>query len=132
MPSKVNIDKLSLSVINELETYKKLTVEIMEEAVKKTAKETVADIRERAEKEFSGTGAYAKSWAAKRDKDLRGKYKYSMVVYSKSPYYRIAHLLEKGHAKVSGGRVMGRAHIAPAEEIARQNLVKYIKEGIEK
>lgn len=130
--AKVNIDKLSMAVINELEAYKDVTVDIMTEAVKKTAKETAKEINRRAEEQFGGSGEYAKSWSYKRDPNMRGKYKFSMVVFSKPPYYRLAHLLEKGHAKVNGGRVSGKAHISPAEELAKENLVKYIKEGIEK
>lgn len=129
--AKVNVDKLSLSVLNELQAYKDVTVEIMEEAVKKTAKETAEEINKRAAEQFDGDG-YSKSWSFKRDPTLKGKDRMSMVVFSKPPYYRLAHLLEKGHAKVNGGRVSGRPHISPAEEIARENLIKYIKEGIEK
>lgn len=131
--SKVNIDKLSLAVLNELEAYKNVTVEIMTEAVKRTAKETVREIRERAKQAFnSEKNEYANSWAYKRNPDLRGKWRFSMVVYAKDPHYRIAHLLENGHAKVTGGHVDGRPHISPAEQLARENLVKYIAEGIEK
>lgn len=130
MATKVNVDKLSLAVLNELEAYKDVTIEIMTDAVKKTAKETAKEINERASQEFGGKD-YSKSWSYKRDPNMRGKYRFSMVVYSKPPYHRLAHLLEFGHAKVNGGRVQGRPHISPAEELAREKLVKYITEGIQ-
>lgn len=128
--SKVNIDKLSLEIIKQLDIYRDATVEIVERAVKNTAKKTAKEICDRAEKEFVGTGEYAKSWAYKRDKSLRGKWAYSMVVYAKAPYYRLAHLLEKSHLKRDGGRTQGRPHIAPAEKLAEDILVNEIISGI--
>ena len=127
--AKINIDNLANAVIKELGAFEELTVESVTEAVTKTAKETVAEIREQASSSFNGH-QYAKSWAYKRDTNLRGKYKFSLVVYSKPPYYRLTHLLEKGHAKVNGGRVPGRPHISAGEELAQRNLEKNIREAI--
>lgn len=57
------------------------------------------------------TGAYAKSirFRVKGDgRDVQGH------VYSTKP--GLPHLLEKGHAKVGGGRTRAYSHIAPAAE----------------
>lgn len=135
--AKVNVDKMSLEIIKELDVFCRATDEAVKKAVTETAKETVKNIRRNAEAEYptgrgASTGAYAKSWAYKRDPTLKGKWAHSMVVYSKAPYYRLTHLLEKGHAKVNGGRVIGRPHIAPAEEIAQTYLVERIRQNIAK
>lgn len=127
--SKVNIDKLSLEIIKQLELYQDTTQEIVERAVKNTAKLTAMEVNENAAEAFGGN-EYNKSWSYKRDKSLKGKWAFSMVVYSKPPNYRLAHLLERGHAKVNGGRVEGKEHIRPAEESAIKNLENYIIEGI--
>ncbi len=59
------------------------------------------------------TGDYAKSWAVKKTKETSSSL--TLTVHSKNRY-QLAHLLEYGHAKRGGGRVEGKAHIAPAEE----------------
>lgn len=135
--AKVNVDKMAVELIKELVAYTRITAEAVKEAVTSTAKDTVKNIRRNAEEQYpagqgDSTGAYAKSWAYKRDPTIKGKWAYSLVVYSKAPYYRLTHLLEKGHAKVNGGRVIGRPHIAPAEEIARTYLVERILQNIAK
>lgn len=43
----------------------------------------------------------------------------------------LAHLLEKGHARVGGGRVAARVHIAPAAEDAFDAAWEALLEGVE-
>ena len=52
-----------------------------------------------------------------------------VTVYSPS-HYMLAHLLENGHAKRGGGRVKAIPHIKPAEDHARDELVKDIEKAL--
>ena len=53
----------------------------------------------------------------------------SLTVHSRDRYY-LAHLLEFGHAKRGGGRVSGKAHIAPAEEAGISQLTEEIERSL--
>lgn len=127
--SRVNIDQLSLEVMKQLDAYRDLTVDAVEYAVKKTAKETVADIRENIDSSgIKGTGEYAKNW--KYGKVKTGHHwGYAMTVYNEETY-RLAHLLEHGHAKRNGGRTKAYEHIAPAERLAEENMIFYLKSAL--
>lgn len=122
---KIDIDSLALTVINELEAYGDEAVEAVTEAVQETAKETIQELR--AASPRGVTGDYAESWKKKRNKDVRGKERYDMVVYSNKPEYRLTHLLENGHAKRNGGRVEAIPHIKSAEEHAQVRLENKIR-----
>lgn len=126
----VNVDQLANEVLKELEVFHNATEEVVKKAVERSSKLTVAELNSTSPVRKRGGGAYAKSWAVKKDKKLTGKFKYSTVVYSKSPHYRLTHLLEFGHASRNGGRVKAQVHISPAEESAAKNLRLYIEEGI--
>lgn len=128
--AKINIDKLAIEIVKQLDLYKDVTIEIMETAVRKAAKKTAKTISQNADSAFGGTGKYAKSWSYKKDGRLRGKWAYSMVVYAKAPYYRLAHLLEKSHLKRDGTRWQGKPHIEPAAKVAEDVLVNEIISGI--
>ena len=111
----INIDQIATTIMQELEIYQQNTVEDVEYAVKLVARETAAELRETAP--IGPTGEYAPSWSYRRSPDA-GKDFMSMVVYSKKPQYRVAHLLEKPHAARDGSWVDPRPHIAAAENKA--------------
>lgn len=114
-----SIENLSEIIARELQRYSNAVAEDVENAVIEVAKETVEDLKENSPKL---TGDYRKGWRVKK---VRGK----QVVYNKTDY-RLTHLLEKGHAKVGGGRVPAQVHIRPAEERAIDNLVNRITQAV--
>lgn len=117
----INIDKLELAVMENLEIYLANTQENVDKAVLETAEETVEELSRTSPRRPQG-GEYAESWAHKRDNQARGKWWMSRIVYAKAPNYRLTHLLEFGHAKVNGGRVSAQPHIRQAEENAATRL----------
>ena len=122
MSDKCTIDNLAKTIMEGLQEYADVASEDVKTAVRKAGKNVKAEISANAPKR---TGAYAKSWAVKTEKETA--HSLEVVVHSKNRY-QIAHLLEHGHAKRGGGRVAGIPHIAPAEE----NAVKQLEEDIVK
>lgn len=122
MGDKCTIDNLAKTIMEGLQEYADVASEDVKTAVRKAGKNVKAEISANAPKR---TGAYAKSWTVKTEKETA--HSLEVVVHSKNRY-QIAHLLEHGHAKRGGGRVAGIPHIAPAEE----NAVKQLEEDIVK
>lgn len=122
MGDKCTIDNLAKTIMEGLQEYADVASADVKTAVRKAGKNVKAEISANAPKR---TGAYAKSWAVKTEKETA--HSLEVVVHSKNRY-QIAHLLEHGHAKRGGGRVAGIPHIAPAEEKA----VKQLEEDIMK
>lgn len=120
--NRVNIDSLAAEVMKGLTEYADLATDDMKKAVKNAGKTVRKEIQSGAP---SDTGAYAKSWAVKTVKETSNSLE--LTVHSKNRY-QLAHLLEFGHAKRDGGRVSGKAHIAPAEEKG----IKELEDSIEK
>ena len=119
-----SIDNLAAEIMQGLQEYADLADTSMKKAVRKTAKSVKDEISANAPKR---TGAYSKSWTAKKTKE--NSHSLEMTVHSKNRY-QLAHLLEKGHAKRGGGRVSGKPHIAPAEEKGVQLFEKLIEEAL--
>lgn len=119
----IKADQLAHEIVKILDDYRDTTIDKMKEAVDKAAKQAVNELKTSSPKR---TGAYAKDWAAKKDRKAN-KWAYGKVVYNKK-HYRLTHLLEKGHRKVNGGMVAARPHIAKVEEKAINTLVEGIKD----
>ena len=104
-----------------LDTFDHHVQEVVEDAARESAKGCVQKLKATSPKRPGG-GEYARSWTSK-------KLEHGWVVYNKK-HYRLTHLLENGHAKRGGGRVSGRAHIAPAEQAGIEQLERDIERSI--
>lgn len=124
MAENVRIDQLAAAVMDGLKEYADLATEDLKKAVRKAGTSVKKDIQENAPKD---TETYAKSWAAKKIKESANSLE--LVVHSRNRY-QLSHLLEFGHAKRGGGRVSGKAHIAPAEERAVETLEQEIEKAL--
>lgn len=93
-------------------------------AVRKAAQVGRKTVRKNARnKDLKITGKYIKGWSFKVKKTPEG---WSAEVGNKDKP-GLAHLLEKGHAKVGGGRVQGYEHIADAADKAFDELIEQIQ-----
>ena len=119
-----SIDNLAAEVMKGLQEYSELADDEMKKAVKKTATSVKKEISANAPHD---TGTYAKSWTSSKVKET--SHNLQMTVHSRNRY-RLAHLLEKGHAKRGGGRVEGHPHIAPAEKNGEELLETLIRKAI--
>lgn len=120
----ISPDQLAATIMKGLQEYADLSTDDMKKAVKKAGKSVKQDVESGAP---TDTGAYAKSWAVKTTKETSNALE--VTVYSKNRY-RIAHLLEHGHAKRGGGRVAARPHIAPAETAGIEQLEAEIERSL--
>lgn len=127
--SKATADGLAKAIQKTLAEYEGVTIDSMKAAVDKASKEAVRELKSSSP---NRTGAYAKSWAAKKAR-LPNKWAYQKTVYNKE-HYRLTHLLEKGH-KVVGAKngrtwVDARPHIEKVEQKAVETLVNEMKETL--
>ena len=119
-----SIDNLAEEVMKGLQEYSELVDDEMKKAVRKTATSVKKEISANAPHD---TGTYAKSWTSSKVKET--SHNLQMTVHSRNRY-RLAHLLEKGHAKRDGGRVSGKPHIEPAEKNGEELLENLIRKAI--
>lgn len=120
----IRTDQLASAVMEGLKEYADLAADDMKKAVRKAGTSVKKEIQQNAP---ADTGAYAKSWAVKKEKETSDSIQ--LIVHSKNRY-QLTHLLEHGHAKRGGGRVAGKAHIALAEEKAVRQLEEEIERSL--
>lgn len=121
----ISIEQLSDTIVQGLATYTQEIAEEVKEAVDETAKELLGNIKAAAPKR---TGQYRKNMKLKTAHE--SSYEKRVVWYVKGPYYRLTHLLERGHAKRNGGRTKAYPHIAPNEEKAKEAFESRVEEII--
>ena len=125
--ANVSVDQLAVEIAKGLAEYSQDVVEKVNISSERVGKSAVKRLKETSPKRY---GKYAKSWTMTTEKaigqpDLR-------IIHAKAPHYRLTHLLEHGHAKRGGGRVEGKPHIRPAEEMVIQEFVAEVEEAIKR
>ncbi len=124
MARNISIDEMADAIMEGLTEYAELATDDMKKAVNKAGNTVRKEIQETAPQD---TGAYSKSWQTKKVRETSNTL--TLVVHSKNRY-QLAHLLEFGHAKRGGGRVEGKAHIAPAEAKGVEQLQDEIERAL--
>ena len=110
------IEKMDIELEKILDEYAEHVGSALQDAVKKAAQKGRSALKSaspRSKMNPAGRKHYADNWAVK---DESGRLSINDIIYNKSPTYRVAHLLEHGHAKRGGGRVPPIVHIKPVEE----------------
>ena len=129
--AKISVDQLAAEIAKGLAGYSQEVVEKVNISSEKVGKAAVKQLKKTSPRRPPPVGGkYAKSWAMKTEPEVGQPHK--RIVHVKAPHYRLTHLLEHGHAKVGGGRVEGRPHIRPAEEMVIEEFVKEVEEAIKR
>lgn len=117
----ISIDDLADTLAEELAAYSQEVTDNLKQEVRQVAKEMVAELKATSP---HASGDYAKGWGVTTEhestQDIRLR-----VINRKKP--QLTHLLEHGHAKITGGRVEGKPHIGPAEQTAIRKLEGKVK-----
>ena len=126
MTERVTINKLAEAVIEGLIDYVDLTTDEMKRCVKVAGKTVNDEIKKEAPVKSK---RYRNSWTVRKTKESSTTLE--LTVHSKTRY-QLSHLLEHGHAKRGGGRVAGKAHIAPAEKRGEEELIQNIERWLQR
>lgn len=110
---------ISAEIARQLERYNLVLQEDIKEITDLVTKELVKELKT-SPRTPRLTSDYAKGWK-------RTRFKRGWIVHNETDY-QLTHLLEKGHAKVGGGRVPAYPHIAPLAEKAIQKFEDKIDE----
>ena len=103
-------DALEKVIVAELKAYAEQVTEDVKKSTKDAADFCLNEVKKNSP---TFTGKYKAGW--KKLNSFENSTEIRMTIYNR-PEYRLAHLLEHGHAKRGGGRVEAKPHIAPAEE----------------
>lgn len=121
MSESISADRLAREIMRQMEEYTEEVKETTQKVAMNVSGKAAKKLRENSPKSKNG-GDYAKNWTRTTDK-------YGITVYNKSPTYRLAHLLEKGHQLKRGGRKIGEVQAYPhIEEVEQEFIKEYVEE----
>lgn len=123
--SSISIDQLAQAISDSLTEFTEDVVKDIDISSERVSKEAVATLKATSPKD---TGKYAKAWRRTTHKKIGQPD--TRIIYVAAPHYRLTHLLEKGHAKVGGGRVQAIPHIRPVEKEVEEQFTREVTEAI--
>lgn len=122
---KVTMEQLPGAIKEILDQYEGEINRFLPEITEEVGKTGVKALRTSAKQKFNGK-KYAGGW---RSVSERNRYGATVTIYN-GRLPGLPHLLEHGHAKRGGGRVDGRAHIAPVEKKLITDFEKKVEHDI--
>ena len=126
---KIDSRELQNAVKDALSEYGDAVLDVLSDAIEKTADETANDLKSAGS--FKGK-KYRKTWKSEIQMNRGGV---SATVFN-AKNYQLTHLLEFGHAIKSGGRTVGHAraypHIEAENEKAQKRVLELLEEGVSK
>lgn len=132
MSKTIKPDQLAKEIEQALADFAGVTEEACDKGVSETAKEAVEALRNA---HPAGSGDYGswdkrynKGWKVMQTKTDK-RYHRKATIHNATDY-QLTHLLEKGHAKVNGGRTRAFPHITPVADKCEDELVQNIKKYI--
>lgn len=122
---KVTMEQLPGAIKEILDQYAGEINRYLPEITEEVGNTGVKALRTSAKQKFNGK-KYAGGWKSLAE---RNRYGATVTIYN-GRLPGLPHLLEHGHAKRGGGRVDGRAHIAPVEEKLVTEFEKKVEHDI--
>lgn len=115
-----SINNFASEIARELQRYTNVVEEDLENEIDDIADIAVDKLKQGSPKK---TGGYRKGWRKKKEGN-------GVVLHNTKG--QLTHLLEKGHAKVGGGRVPAKVHIRPVEEYVIDELPRRVEKVVQK
>lgn len=126
MTKAIKLENLGKELESILEDYQFKSKEKINDVSKVVSRELRTLVKDKAPVD---RGEYKKAISVKlKGKSISGVATY--VVYVKSPHYRLAHLLEKGHALSKGGRARAFPHFKPGLVEIEPKYIAKLKERL--
>lgn len=126
--SILQIDGLADAINQELSLYSASVTKKTKSNVDKVSKEVDEEIKKHIEFK-QPTGKYVKAFRI--NNAYEGPFTKRKTWHVKAPYYRLTHLLEKGHATVDGERTEAYTHIKYGEALAKRRMEELTKEAVQ-
>lgn len=124
----ITIEKLTDTLLKELNSYKVQLLDGIDEVYENISVTALKDIKSESENAGFDNKVYSKGWT-KTVKKNRATGKIGVTIYNKK-YYRLTHLLEKGHALRNGGRTRAFPHISKTQAKMDELIIQKLKERI--
>lgn len=126
--SNVGIDQLETVISANLNRWAGKIANGVNQAAEITVKEMVQKTKQRKRRTKPIRGKYARAITSRpAQQTIHAR---SHVWYVKAPHYRLAHLLNNGHATLGRRRVSGDQHVTEAAEQAKIDFERRIEEVI--
>lgn len=124
--AKVTIDNLDDAIAGILEDFEDSVASNMQDIVSQVGKAGTDALKNKAKSLFGNQSPYAKGWTMTVE---TARMETKAIVHNKRAP-GLAHLLEFGHAIVSGGRVVGEARAIPHIKPVEEKIIKSFEEEI--